>query len=131
MLLLKYIPRHMKEEGMNKLLKASLFLVFFVSFQNHLFAQDLNCEFKGDKMEGIKSIRINDESLIINKELEIPLDKSRVKCGNFGRQIRFDGMALGYQVVLESCTTEAKFEGNLIDSVNEVAARVLCHQVKI
>lgn len=121
----------MKEEGMNKLLKASLFLVFFVSFQNQLFAQDLNCEFKGDKMEGIKSIRINDESLIINKELEIPLDKSRVKCGNFGRQIRFDGMALGYQVILESCTTEAKFEGNLIDSVNEVAARVLCHQVKI
>lgn len=114
---------------MNKLMQASLFLLFLVLFQNQVFAQDLNCEFKDLKMEGVESIQISDKSLVINKELEIPLDKSRVICGNFGRQERFDGMALGYQVILESCTSEAKLEGRLIDSIKEVAAKVLCHKV--
>lgn len=116
---------------MNKLLQASLFLLFLVLFQNQVFAQDLNCEFKEKKIEGIESIQISDKSLVINQELEIPLDKSRVICGNFGRQTRFDGAAMGYQVILESCSTEAKLEGRLIDSIKEVAAKVLCNKVSL
>lgn len=114
---------------MSKLFKASFILVCFLFLQSHVFAVDLNCEFKETKVEGIDSIQVSGESMLINKETEIPLDKTRVKCGNFGRQIRYDGMALGYQVILESCSTEAKFEGRLIDSINQVAAKVLCHQI--
>lgn len=114
---------------MNKLVKASLLLVFVMTLQTRVFAQDLECTFKDAKVEGIQTIQLSDESLVINKEHEIPLDKSRVICGNFGRQVRFDGNALGFQVILESCTSEAKLEGSLIDSVKKVAAKVLCHQV--
>ncbi len=116
---------------MNKLLKASFFLVCFLLLQNSVFATDLNCEFKETKVEGIDSIQVSGGNMLINEEMEIPLDKTRVKCGNFGRQIRYDGMALGYQVILESCSTEAKFEGRLIDSINQVAAKVLCHQTQL
>lgn len=112
---------------MNKLVTASALLFFLGTLTTQAFASNLDCKFKEGKVMGVTSIQISDESLILNKELEIPLEKSRVKCGNFGRQTRFDGNALGYMVVLKSCTTDAKLEGVLIDSVNEVAADVLCH----
>ena len=111
---------------MNKLTLASALLLFFVTITTQAFASELDCKFKDGKVAGVKSIQISEESLILNKELEIPLEKSRVKCGNFGRQTRLDGRALGYQVILKSCTTDAKLEGVLIDSINEVAADVLC-----
>jgi hypothetical protein len=116
-----------EEEGMSKLISASLFLFVFVILNTKSFAGDLDCKFKNVKMVGVDSIRLSDDYLIINQELEIPLEKSRVKCANFGRQMRFDGSALGYQVVLKSCTTEATLEGHLIDSENFIAADVLCH----
>ena len=112
---------------MNKLVTASLLLFFLVTLKNQAFASSLDCKFKEGKVQGVESIQISDESLILNNQMEIPLEKSRVKCGNFGRQTRFDGSALGYQVVLKSCTTDAKLEGVLIDSINEVAADVLCN----
>lgn len=115
---------------MSKLFKASFILVCFLFLSGHVFAVDLNCEFKENPVEGIESIQVSGESMLINQEVEIPLDKTRVKCGNFGRQIRYDGRALGYQVILESCSTEAKFEGRLIDSINQVAGKVLCHQTE-
>lgn len=114
---------------MSKLIKASLLLVFVLVLQTKAFALNLDCKFKDVKVSGVKSIRLSDESLIINKELEIPLEKSRVNCANFGRQTRFDGRALGYQVVLKTCTTDAKLEGHLIDSVNAVAADVVCNSI--
>lgn len=111
---------------MRKLITASLILCSLVLLQSTAFAGVLNCKFKESTMSGITSIEIKEDSLILNNELEIPLEKSRVNCGHFGRQTRFDGSALGFQVILKSCSTEAKFEGHIIDSLKQVAADVLC-----
>lgn len=113
---------------MSKLFIASQLLMVLFTLQNRAFAANLDCKFKNDVIESVKTIELSQDSLIINKDMEIPLEKSRVKCGSFGRQTRLDGMALGYQVVLKSCTTEAQLEGHLIDSLNVVAADVVCHQ---
>ena len=111
---------------MNRLITASALLFLLVTLQTKVFAMDLDCKFKDVAVSGVKTIKLTDDNLVINSELEIPLEKSRVKCGNFGKQTRFDGSALGYQVVLKSCTTEAKLEGVLIDSLNAVGADVFC-----
>jgi len=112
---------------MKKLICATLLLVVVSVVQNKVFASQLDCKFKDVVVDGIEKIQLIDEGLLINGELEIPLEKTRVKCGNFGRQVRFDGNALGYQVVLKSCTTEAELEGLLIDSVNFSAVDVQCY----
>jgi hypothetical protein len=114
---------------MNKFITASLLLVFLVVLQTNAFAASMKCNFKDIRMNGVNSIQINDESLIINDLFEIPMEKSRVKCGNFGKQVRFDGRALGYQVVLKSCTTDAKLEGHLIDAPNSAVADILCNNI--
>lgn len=115
---------------MLKLITASLFLFVLVILQNNAFALSLDCKFKETTVTGVKSIEIKEESLVINKQLEIPMEKSKVKCGSFGRQTRFDGSALGFQIVLKSCSSEAKLEGHLIDEIREVAAEVLCDTKK-
>jgi hypothetical protein len=114
---------------MQKLIVACLLLVILAALQTKAFAATaINCKFKDDKIENIKTIQLTDEALMINGEMEIPLEKSRIKCGNFGRQNRLDGLALGYQVVLKSCSNDAQLEGHLIDSVKEIAAEVMCDQ---
>lgn len=128
MLFLKYSSLY-EEEGMKKLFLASLLLFILSAIQNQVFAGSLNCKFKDRSVAGIESIQLNDDNLIINENMEIPLEKSRVMCGHFGRQTRFDGEALGYQVVLKSCTTEATLEGHIIDSVSDIAADLVCDQV--
>ena len=115
---------------MQKLLTASLLLFVLITLTNQAFATTLNCKFKDAPIHGIKSIQISQESLILDDMKEIPLVKTDVKCGNFGQQTRLDGNALGYQVVLKSCTTEAKLEGVLVDEINFVAADLLCNTVK-
>lgn len=115
---------------MFKLVTASVFLIVLAALQTSAFASTLNCKFKDTTVTGIKSLEIKEESLLINSELEIPLEKSRVKCGSFGRQTRFDGNALGFQIVLKSCSTEAQLEGHIIDEINEVAAEVFCDKKK-
>lgn len=114
---------------MRKLFTASVLLFVLAFLQTSVFAASLDCKFKDVAMEGVEKIQLTDESLIINAELEIPLEKSRVKCGHFGRQTRLDGTAAGYQVVLKTCTDDAEMEGHLIDSINEIAAKVSCHQI--
>jgi hypothetical protein len=111
---------------MKKLITASLLLLITVISHNSAFAATMSCKFKQSSVNGVHTIDINDENLIINNELEIPLEKTRVKCGNFGRQTRLDGSALGFQVVLRSCTTDANLEGYLIDEVHSVVGEVLC-----
>jgi hypothetical protein len=117
-----------EEEGMKKLFVASMLLFILSAIQNQVFAGSIHCKFKDRSVAGVESIQLTDDNLVINKNLEIPLEKSRVICGHFGRQTRFDGEALGYQVVLKSCTTEATLEGHIIDSVNEIAADLVCDQ---
>ncbi len=127
MLIINYSGLY-EEERMKKLLVASVLLFILSAIQNQVFAGSINCKFKDRSVAGVEKIQISDESLIINENMEIPLEKSRVNCGNFGRQTRLDGEALGYQVVLKSCTTEAVLEGHIIDSVSDVAADVVCDQ---
>ena len=114
---------------MQKLITASILLIVLVVINTNAFAGTMECKFKGTSVTGIKSIRVDNESLFINKDMEIPLEKSRVKCGNFGRQTRLEGMALGFQVVLETCSSEDKMKGQLIDAVNQVAAEVTCNEI--
>ena len=115
---------------MFKLVTASVFLIVLAALQTSAFASTLNCKFKDMTVTGIKSLELKAESMIINSDMEIPLEKSRVKCGSFGRQTRLDGNALGFQIVLKSCTSEAQLEGHIIDEINEVAAEVLCDKKK-
>ncbi len=114
---------------MTKLLSAALLFVIVTALPAEAWGGPLSCRFKDFKMSGVDHIRIEEDMLIINRELEIPLEKSRVRCGHFGRQTRFDGSALGFQVVLKTCTSDAKLEGHLIDSVNVVAADVVCNPI--
>jgi hypothetical protein len=111
---------------MTNLLKASLMLVVLVVLQTKVFAETLTCKFKSDRIEKVQTIELENESLIINKELEIPLEVNRVKCGNFGRQHRFDGLALGFRVILKSCSSDAKLEGYIIDNQLDQSADVVC-----
>lgn len=114
---------------MQKLIGASFILILLAALQTNAFASTLNCKFTGDaKIDGVQSIKVEDEYLIINEETEIPLDKSIVRCGHFGRQTRLDGSALGYQVILKSCSSEASLEGHVIDSVKVKSAEVVCHR---
>lgn len=111
---------------MHRLISGSLLLFILVALNTQAFASEYNCKFKDETIEGVKTLHISEESLIINKDLEIPLEKSRVKCGHFGRQTRFDGSARGLQIVLRTCSSEADLEGHIIDSEKNVAADVYC-----
>jgi hypothetical protein len=120
-----YSKRH-EEDWMHKLLVASFLVIILMVLNTSAFASTLNCKFKSEIVSGVESIVLNEDFLVINEEMEIPLDKTKVNCGNFKQQTRFDGSAMGYQVVLKSCTTEAVLEGHLIDSVKQEIADVIC-----
>lgn len=77
-------------------------------------------------MEGVSSIVVKGELIIINGEVEVPLEKSEINCSNFGRQLRFDGNEQGYQVILKSCTSEASLEGVVIDTIQQQVGDILC-----
>jgi hypothetical protein len=126
MLFIRY-SRFSQEEDLKRLICATILLVLISVVQNKVFASRLDCKFKTGPHDEIGDIQLIDEDLIINSSLEIPLEKTTVKCGNFGRQVRFDGNALGYQVILKSCTTEAELEGLIIDSINLKAIEVNCY----
>jgi hypothetical protein len=116
---------------MQKMLLSVVLFSLLSGLYSEAFGGSLHCRFKDQKINDIDKIEINDQSLIINNEMEIPLEKTRVICGNFGRQMRLDGSALGYQVVLKSCSTEAKLEGHLIDSLKVVAADIQCFREEL
>lgn len=115
---------------MNKLMGATFLLVLLVMLQTKAFASNLDCDFKSGTLDGINKIEITKENLILNSHIAIPLDESRVRCANFGRQKRFDGSAEGYMVILKTCTSEAVMEGHLIDSKNQQAAEVTCKKAE-
>lgn len=113
---------------MQKLIGATLILMFLAIVQTNAFASEFNCKFKSGTVDGVDSILVTEDHLIINNYLEIPLDRSRVKCANFGRQTRLDGMGAGFQIILKTCSSEAKFQGHLIDAKNNKAAEVICDE---
>lgn len=114
---------------MRKLIAVTVLLLIVSVVQSKVFAASLNCQFKDEAVEGVETIEISDDTLKINKDVHIPLEKSTIRCANLGRQKRFDGYALGYQVVLESCTSGVDLEGDLIDSVKGVSAPVICNSL--
>jgi hypothetical protein len=112
---------------MNRLMTASFLLLILSLLSGQAFAKTLHCRYKFDRIEEVKIIKIEQESIMLNDLMEIPLERSVVRCGNFGRQVRLDGRALGYQVVLKSCTTDAKLEGHLIDFIRQQSADIVCN----
>jgi hypothetical protein len=112
---------------MKKLMAASVLLVILSSLSGQVFARPLSCKFKAGQLSDVRTIKIEEDSLLLNHSMEIPLEKSTVRCGNFGRQTRLDGYALGFQIVLKSCTSDAELEGHLIDSVRQQAADIICN----
>lgn len=112
---------------MFRLLGASVLLFVLTVLTSKAFAiTDMNCKVKNGTIAGIQSLHLSDEQLIINNTVAIPLDKLRVKCGNMGRQIRLEGEAEGLQVILKTCSTEAKVEGHILDASNNTQALVQC-----
>lgn len=109
------------------MLKFSVLVLFsFLYFEQEAIASSRKCNFTKEKISGVSTIEFSEESIKINGEMEIPLEKTKIKCGISGKRLRFDGLALGYQVVLETCTTQATLEGHLIDSVNQEIAELAC-----
>jgi hypothetical protein len=116
---------------MKKFIGASLLLVVISALQTKAFAGSLNCAFKNAevRVEGVETLQISEEALVVNENEIIPLAHTRIKCGAFGRQDRFDGVGNGLQIILKSCTDEAALEGHLIDSANSKVAEVVCDEV--
>lgn len=112
-----------------KLVAACLIFVLFTILQTQAFAfETLSCTFNSDtRINGITSIHITKDFMIINQVKSIPLQHTRIKCGKFGKQHRFDGMENGLHIVLKTCTDEAAMSGYVIDSLNAVAAQIICN----
>lgn len=116
-----------KEIWMKKLLSASLLLILIATLQTKAFGATLNCKFSTERtFENIETIQLTDETFKINGEIEIPLEKSTIRCGHFGKRNRLDGLALGYQVILKACAVGSQIKGHIIDEVNAVAADIVC-----
>lgn len=114
---------------MFNLVKASVLLFVLTVLSTKAFAlTDMNCKVKNGEIAGIKTLQLTDDQLVINGMVTIALDKLRVKCANMGRQIRLEGEAEGLQVILKTCSTEAKVEGHIIDSLNNAQALVQCDE---
>lgn len=114
---------------MQKLISACFLLALFAALNTQAFAAPLECTLKEGQtpVEGIQSIQMEDNVLVVNDKEVIELEHSRIKCGVFGRQSRFDGLiAKGLQIILKSCTDSAALEGHLIDSINSKVAEIVC-----
>lgn len=112
---------------MNKLVKASLLLVVLSFLHAKAFANGaLDCEFKNESIGGVKTLQLTEEVLFINGKTEIFLEKSKIHCGHRTFSERFDGKDRQYQVVLEACNENDRFEGHLIDTVSKEVAEISC-----
>lgn len=119
----------MKEEGMFKLIGASVILFVLTVLQSKAFAlSEMNCKVKNGSISGIHTLQLSEDHLIINNQVTIALEKLRVKCGNMGRQLRFEGEDRGLQVILKTCSSEAKVEGHILDHTNNTQALVQCDE---
>ena len=89
------------------------------------------CHFKAEPIPGVNSIQLTDSVLTINNQLNIAIEESRIRCANFGRQKRFDGVDANeqLQIVLRTCTSDAAMEGHLIDGKQNLAAEVFCDKI--
>jgi hypothetical protein len=118
----------MREDGMKKLMGAFVLLFIMSVLQSKVFAADMNCKVKELAIAGIESLQLTADQLIINNTHAIQLEKLHVTCAHMGSQLRFEGEGQGLQVILRTCSTEAKVEGHIIDPANNATALVLCDE---
>ncbi len=111
---------------MQQLLKVVLLLVFLAALEGIAFAETIDCKFKSQPVAGITSLTLSEEVLLINGSLEVPLEKTSIKCGALGKRDRFEGFENGIQVILKDCTHDDKIEGTIIDFANQQSADVEC-----
>lgn len=114
---------------MYKLIGATVLLFILSALHTKAFAAPgMNCKLKAGAIAGIDSLQLQEEQLVINHKIAIPLEKLRVKCANMGRQIRLEGEGLGLHVILKTCSSEAQVEGYILDPVNNTQALVQCDE---
>ena len=114
---------------MFKLVSATVLLFVLAALQSKAFAfSEMNCKVKSGTIAGIETLHLSEEQLVINGTFSIRLEKLRVNCANMGRQIRLDGEADGLQVILKTCSTEAKVEGYILDKTQNAQALVQCDE---
>lgn len=112
---------------MFKLMGASVLLFLLLVLQTKAFAiTEMDCKVKTGTIPGIQTLHLSEDELVINNTVSITLDKLRVKCGNMGRQIRLEGEGEGLQVILKTCSTQAKVEGHILDPANNATALIQC-----
>lgn len=112
---------------MKKLMTATFLIMVLAILNSKAFALELQCKFSDRIVEGVESVVIREDAIFINETVQIPLEKSEINCSNFGRQLRFDGHADGYQVILKSCSADAQFEGILIDNIKQQVGDISCN----
>ncbi len=108
-------------------------IVFSTLVGTSAFAGVLQCDFKDERLPGIDSIEMTEEALVINGNVTIPVEETRIRCSNFGKRKRYDGQLEqdGLQVILKNCTTEAALEGHLIDPKAKKAVEVFCNEPEL
>lgn len=111
---------------MNTLTKASLLLAALSILPLKAQAFTLECRQLDGQVRGVKSMNFSEAGIVINKRVELGLEKSQIKCGTFGRQVRYDGFSDRYQVILRSCSSTVALVGDLIDHVNQTVSRIEC-----
>ncbi len=114
---------------MLKLSGALVLLIILSALTSKAFAiSEMNCRVKNGDISGIQTLHLSEGELTINGTVSIPLEKLSVKCANMGRQIRLEGEADGFQVILKTCSTEAKVEGHIMDPANNTQTTILCDE---
>lgn len=114
---------------MQKLIGACLLLALFAALNTRAFAAPLDCKLKEGQtpVAGVESIQMEEDVLLVNDSEVVQLEHSRIKCGVFGKQHRFDGqITKNLQIILKSCTDSAALEGHLIDQINSRVAEIIC-----
>lgn len=110
---------------MQKLIGAAIMLAL-LTFMNQNAFSAVVCQFDQRELK-IDSIVFEDEQLVIDDVELVELSTSRIRCGSFGKQFRFDGQInKNLQIVLKSCTDMAALEGHVINTKTNKVTEITC-----
>jgi len=113
---------------MQRLIGAAILLVL-LTFLNEKAFSAVHCRFDQSAVgqSEINSIIFEDDQLVVNNDKLVELSLSRIRCGSFGKQFRFDGkISKSLQIVLKSCTDEALLQGHIINTVTNKVTEIAC-----
>lgn len=111
---------------MDKLLKASLLLVILAVLNTKAFAAVTTCDITSRAITDVKTVHLAEDAVIINGSLEIPLEKTKIRCGVLGKRARYEGAENGFQVILKDCTADDSLQGAIIDAVKQESMDINC-----